>query len=348
VNWERIQTVAIGALIAVVLAGVAVMFLYNDPAPQAEHGKPRADLEAASKAPTGILHFVAGPDGMTGSDGFVFRYQSGNCTEAGGPEFGLSEDGGWSFRSVRVPQVDDGSGIGASTPNIASVVSVSLEGRTRFVVSGADEKCRLHSYLTTDGGGTWTQKPFKPDTWYVDPKTGVVFSPKGPANVECPGISSLTGFDDESAVAYCADGSIYQSSDGETWERSGSTDEPASAVFFDSADDGYAIWPDGNCRSTVFRTSNGGSSWSERGCVYADILIPGIGGTDDLLMAGGNGPVWTSNDDGKTWKLPANPNDDSSIREKLNGSSGDKPSADETTDEPTDEPTGQPSDESSQ
>ena len=115
---------------------------------------------------------------------------------------------------------------------------------------------------------------------YVDPKSGVVYSPSGPANVDCPGIANLTGFDDDSAVVYCIDGTVYQSSDGKTWDRSGSSDEAATSVFFDSVDDGYAVWPDGNCKSRVFRTTNGGSSWSKRGCVYAETLIPGIGGSD--------------------------------------------------------------------
>jgi hypothetical protein len=341
---ERTQSVAIGALIALVIAGIVAIFVVKEPAPQAPKSAPRAELEAASKGPIGFLHYVVGPDGNT-----VVRYQSGSCTEAGGPEFGMTEDDGWSFHPIRLPQVDDGTGIGASTPTITSVASVTVEGRARLVVAGTDDKCSLKTYVTTDGGSSWVQKEFKPDTWYVDPKSGVAYSPNGPANVNCPGIVNLTGFDDESAVAYCADGSIYQSSDGETWDRSGSTDEPASAVFFDSPDDGYAVWPDGNCQSTVFRTTNGGSSWTERGCVFEKILIPGIGGTDDLLMAGGNGPVWVSDDGGETWALPANPDDDTAIREQVNQQNGggseedesDQPD-DEASDEPTDEPTDDP------
>jgi hypothetical protein len=343
---ERIQLAAIVALVVLVIAGLVGVVLLKDHESQAPRGKLRADLEAASIGPNGILHFLVGPDD------FVFRYQAGSCTTAGGPEFAVTDDKGWSFKPIRLPQVDDGTGIGASTPTIASVASVTLEGRRRFVVSGADDKCGLHTFVTTDGGISWTQKAFKPDSWYVDPKSGVVYSPIGPANVDCPGIANLSSFDDETAVAYCIDGSVYQSSDGETWDRSGSTDEPASAVFFDSPDDGYAVWPDGNCQSTVFRTTDGGSSWSERGCVYADILIPGIGGSDDALMAGGNGPVWTSDDGGKTWTQPTRPeDDDAAIRQQVNQQAGggsaapsDQP-GDTASDEPTDEPTDESSDE---
>lgn len=343
------QLVAIVALIALVIAGVVSVFLLKDVEPQAPQGKPRADLEAASSGPNGILHFLAGPD-----DEFVFRYQSGSCTAAGGPDFAVSDDKGWSFKPIRLPQVDDGTGIGASTPTITSVASVTLEGRRRFLISGTDEKCGLHSFVTTDGGVTWTQKAFKPDSWYVDPKSGVVYSPVGPANVNCPGIANLSSFGAESAVVYCIDGSVFQSSDGETWDRSGSTDEPASAVYFDSPDDGYAIWPDGSCQSTVFRTTNGGSSWSEGGCIYPDIIIPGIGGSDDRLIAGGNGPAWVSDDNGKTWAQPTSPEaDDAAVRQQLDEKSGgatddesDAPD-DTASDEPTEEPSDEPSDDSS-
>lgn len=309
---ERVQSVAVGLLIALVAAAIAVMVLVDRPDPQATRGKPRTDLESASKAPNGILRFVEGPDG------FVFRYQSGSCREPGGPAFDLTDDHGWSFRPVRVPQVDDGTGIGASTPSITSVASVDLQGRHRFVVSGTDDKCRLHTYTTTDAGLSWRQKPFKADSWYVDPKTGVVYSPSGLANVECPGIANLTAFDDESAVVYCTDGSIYQSDDGKTWDRSGKSDEVATSVFFDSPDDGYGVWPDGSCQSSVHRTTDGGSNWSKRGCIYAKALIPGIGGSDDELMAGGNGGVWISTNGGKTWNQPKNPDDDSAIRDQIN------------------------------
>jgi hypothetical protein len=346
------QLAAIVALIALVIAGLASVVLLKDHEEQSPRGKPRADLEASSIGPNGILHFLAGPDD------FVFRYQAGSCTEAGGPEFGVTDDKGWSFKPVRLPQVDDGTGIGASTPTVTSVASVTLEGRRRFVISGTDEKCHLYTFVTTDGGVTWTQKAFKPDTWYVDPRTGVVYSPLGPANVDCPGIANLSSFDDETAVAYCIDGSVYRSSDGESWDRSGSTDKPASAVYFDSADDGYAVWPDGNCQSTVFRTTDGGESWSERGCIYPDILIPGIGGSDDALMAGGNGPVWVSDDGGKTWTQPTRPEDDDAvIRQQVNEQAGgptagasdqpDDTASDEPTDEPTDNPTDEPSDDNS-
>lgn len=335
------QLVAISALVVVVIAGVAALFVLKGGALESPQGKPRADLEAASKDPGGFLHFVAGPD-----DEFVFRYQAGNCTVAGGPEMELSDDEGWSFRSIRLPQVDDGTGIGAATPAISAIASVSLEGRRRFVISGADDECRLRTFVTTDAGTTWTQKEFNADAWYVDPKSGVVYSPIGPANVECPGIANLTGFDDVTALAYCTDGSIHQSSDGVTWDRSGSTDEAASAVFFESPDDGYAIWADGDCQSMVFRTTNGGSSWSERGCVYPELTIPGIGGTEDVLMAGGNGPVFVSDDGGETWTRPEPP-------EVVTAGPTDGPSA-SPTDEPTDgatdepdEPTEDPTDDSS-
>ena len=73
------QTVAICALIGLVLAGIAALVMLRDQTPQAAQGKPRADLDSSSKAPTGMLHYLAGPGG------FVFRYQSGSCAQAGGP-----------------------------------------------------------------------------------------------------------------------------------------------------------------------------------------------------------------------------------------------------------------------
>jgi hypothetical protein len=342
VNSERTQSLLVGALIAVVVVAIAALLFMHETAPPQPQASQRTDLDTSSKEPTGMLHYVAGPD-----DDFVFRYQAGSCREAGGPMLQLTDDDGWSFHPIQVPQVDDGTGIGASTPTITSVVSLTLEGRHRFALSGTDDKCRIRTYTTADAGQSWQQKPFRANTWYVDPKTGVVHSPQGPANVDCPGIANLTGFDDDSAVVYCTDGTVYQSSDGETWDRSGSSDEVATSVFFESVDDGFAVWPDRACQSRVFRTTNGGSSWSKQGCVYAQVLMPGIGGTDETLMAGGNGGVWVSTDRGESWDRPKNPDDDSDITDRINGTSKDgKPSPSATPSEsPSDEAT--PSDDAS-
>lgn len=332
---ERTQSLLVGALIAVAVVAIGFLVATRDRGPQpATPSSQRTDLDTSSKGPTGTLHYVAGPH-----DEFVFRYQAGSCSEAGGPLLQLSDDHGWSFRPIRLPQVDDGSGIGASTPTITSVVSLTLEGRHRFSLSGTDGACRTRTYTTTDAGVSWRQKRFHADTWYVEPKTGVVRSPNGSAPVDCPGILNLTGFDDDTAVAYCVDGVVYQSSDGKTWDRTGSTDEVATSVFFDSPDDGYAIWPEGNCQSVVHATTNGGSSWSKRGCIYAGAVVPGIGGSEDELMAGGTGLVWTSSNGGKTWNLPKNPGDgsanpdDAKPTPKDGKSTGPTPSASPSDDE---------------
>lgn len=308
---ERLQSWAVGVFLAIAAVTVALMVGFHTPNEHSGPGKVRADLESSSREPTGFIRFQAGPKNI------VFRFRTGSCHEPGGPKFDLTVNDGWTFRPIRLPQVDDGSGISAASPTVSSVVSVELPGRRHFVVSGTDDKCRLHTYTTTDAGLSWKQQPFRATTWYVDPRTGVVFSPKGQANVSCPGIADLTGFDDESAVVYCADGTVYRSSNGRSWTKSGKTDRIATATFFTSPTTGYAIMRDGACQSRLYRTTSGGSAWAKRGCVFAESPIPGIGGTTKRLMAGAVGVAWTSVDDGETWAFPKNPDDDTAIRRQI-------------------------------
>ena len=298
---ERAQTVAVAVFLGIIVTVIAVVLSTHHEAKPPAAPTPSGDLNGASADPTGSVHFVEGPNDV------VFRVRMGNCRESGGPKLELTANGGWTFRPIRLPQVDDGTGVSASSPSISSIASIDIRARRRFVVAGTDSTCRLRTYTTDDAGLTWQQHPFRRNSWYIDAKSGVPYSPKGAAFVDCPGIADLAGFTDEKATAYCTDGSVYRSSDAHTWKKTGETDGNADATFFDEANSGYAVIPDDKCKSRVYRTRNGGASWQRRGCVVDDLAMPGLGGSVDRLYAGGTGPVWVSTDGGQTWDRPENP-----------------------------------------
>ena len=332
---QRTQTILLLCVLALVAAAIAAMIQLQEPEAPAKAPTPASELDSGSQLPSGMLQFRAGPDGT------IIRIWSGSCHGGGTPTIELSDDGGWYFRPIRVPQVDDGTGISAASPAVSVVVAMDPRARREFVVWGADRSCKVRSYATKDGGGSWRQGTLPVTEWRVDPESGIVFSPRGQANITCDGIRTLNGFDEDRAVATCLDGSVHVSDDGETWESAPDLDDSTTAVVFASTRQGYSLRREPNCDSRLYATNNGGERWTAGGCVFEDLSIPAIGVTPKLLVAGGSGPVWLSKDKGRTWKRPVNPNADPDVLRRRLTANGDEPT-DTATDEPTDEPTAGP------
>ena len=297
---ERIQAVAVGVFLVVIAGVVTVLLTRTDrTAPAAQpFAEESADPDSASGNPVGRVSIT------TGKGDVVLRITAGSCTAAGGPLLEVSDNQGRTFHQARLPQVDDGTGVSASSPAVRAIAFAEVTSSSTITVAGADAECAVHSYTTDDGGATWTQDPGPVEEWYVDPKTGTVVSPTGATDSGCKSVVEFATVSATIAKAVCANGTIRGTSDGGSlWVDTGKLPE-ASAVRFTSGQTGYALVVEAQCRSRVYTTVDGGTVWTPLGCVVADQEIPALAGTKKGLVAGGSAGVHLSRDGGTTWKPP--------------------------------------------
>jgi hypothetical protein len=297
----RVQAAAVTLFVLIIAAVIAVL-LYRVDRDAAPSNGPSAqasdDLDSAAKDPVGAVSLVAGKGDL------VLRVKAGSCGAAGGPKLELSDNRGRTFHQVLVPQIDDGSGVSASSPKVRAIVFAEANSAVSLTVGAADAKCTVHPYTTTDGGVTWTQKSGAVKKWYVDPGTGLAVAPSGPVDAGCKGggIVSLAPVTKSMAKAFCADGTIRSTIDkGVTWTSVGTLPR-VSAAIFTGPNTGYAAASTSSCKSRIHTTVNGGATWTPRGCVVKGFVVPGLTGTDKRLVAGGPGGVRLSTDSGATWK----------------------------------------------
>lgn len=298
---QRVQAAAV-VLFALVIAGVVYVLLTRADQDALSSQQPSAgagdDSGPSEEGPVGRLMLTAGKDDV------VVRYRAGSCSEAGGPKLELSKNQGRTFRDIRVPQVGEGTGVGATAPAIKAIVAATATSPTKMTIAGADEKCGIHRYATDDAGQTWDEEPGAVEEWYVDPRSGDVVSPTGPTDAGCKRVGALAPVSDLAAKVFCSGGVVRTTSDGGAlWTRAGQLKRVAAAVFTGPLT-GYAIASEPACMSRILTTVNGGATWTPVGCVIEDLAIPGLTGTDKRLVAGGPGGVRLSTNGGKKWKPP--------------------------------------------
>ena len=298
---QRLQAAAV-VLFALVIAGVVYVLLTragpDAPASQQPAADTGDDPESSAEGPAGRLMLTAG-DGDV-----VVRYMSGSCSEDGGPKLELSKNQGSTFHDLRVPQVGEGTGVGATAPVIRAIVAATVTSPTKLTVAGADEKCDVHRFTTDDGGRTWMQEAGAVEEWYIDPGSGGVVSPTGPTDPGCKRVGALAPVSATVAKVFCSGGAIRTTKDGGSrWTVVGQLEDVAGAVFT-SAMTGFAEVSKAGCKSRVQATVDGGATWQPKGCIANDQLIPGFSGTEEHLVAGGPDDTRISTDDGATWKAP--------------------------------------------
>ena len=296
---ERVQAAVVILFVLAIAAVVVVLLMRADreaPSAKGPAATPSNDPNSAAGDPVGRVSLTAGKSDL------VVRVRAGSCVEAGGPKLELSENRGRSFRRIPLPQVDDGSGVSASSPQVRAIVFAEAGSRLALNVAAADENCDVRRYTTSDGGLSWTQKDGEIGQWYIDPKSGGAVSPTGPTDAGCSGIISLAPVKKSTAKVFCDDGTIRGTIDrGDTWVPSGQLADVTAAVFT-GPQTGYASVSGAKCKSRIYATINGGLAWTPLGCVIKEFAIPALTGTTSRLIAGGTGGVRLSADRGRTWK----------------------------------------------
>lgn len=298
---QRVQATVV-VLFVLAIAGAVVVLLMRSDREAAPSKRPSIsasdDLDSAAADPVGAVSITAGKGDL------VVRVTAGSCRVAGGPKLELSDNQSRTFHQVRVPQIEDASGVSATSPSVRAIVWAQTSTPLKLAVAAADTACKVHEYETTDGGVTWEQQTGSVRRWYKDPATEGVVSPTGPVDTGCDGIVSIMPRTKLNAKVICADGTLRTTRDGGiTWIDVGLLRDTSVAVFTGPLT-GYASVAERKCKSRIYATVDGGVSWIRRGCVHKEFILPGLTGTERRLVAGGTSGMRISTDGGLTWKIP--------------------------------------------
>lgn len=299
---QRVQAVAVALFVLVIAGVVAVLLSRVDREPPAASGSTSPvpdDADSAAEDPIGRVSIEMGRGDL------VLRVMAGSCSEPGGPRLELSENRGRTFHRVRLPQVDDGSGVSASSPTVRAIVYADAASPAEMTVGAADDDCEVHPYTTTDGGGTWQQGSGPLQEWHIDPATGGIVSPTGPTDSGCKSLAAMAPVSKTAARAFCTGGTVRgTSSGGAQWTDLGQLPDVTAAAF-SGPRTGFAAVAERQCKSRIHATADGGLTWRPVGCVADEFVIQGLSANDRRLVGGGAGGVRVSPDDGRTWKAPA-------------------------------------------
>jgi len=193
-----------------------------------------------------------------------------------------TRDGGvsWSEQTLPTVKAQDAP----SNPNYGKAVFVGAS--TGWVAvpgcSAGSTNCRGHVRVTQDGGDHWTPAgDFGDGICYVSD------------------ISSTSVLDVRVVASTCAvTGSLYQSHDGgQTWSATPLGTSISYVTFFD-AQIGRAIGsvcaPDDTCSSSVWRTSDGGTTWTTDGVVLPHASAVVFTSPDRLWLRSEQHGHWSS------------------------------------------------------
>ena len=297
---ERLQAAVVILFVLAIAGVVAVLLMRVDREAPAAKGQSTSasDLDSAASDPVGSVSITAGKGDL------VVRVTAGACREPGGPELELSENQSRTFRQVRLPQIDDGTGVSASSPAVRAIAWAQATSRHKLRVVAADATCVMHEYTTEDGGVTWRQETGDIRRWYKSPATEGVVAPTGPVDAGCKGVVSIMPLTKNKATVVCADGVFRTTSDGGgTWIDVGRLPGTSVAVFTGPLT-GYASVAKGKCKSRIHATVDGGRTWVQKGCVHEEFVLPGLTGKEKRLVAGGTAGMRLSTDGGATWEIP--------------------------------------------
>ncbi|HET6624922.1 MAG TPA: hypothetical protein VFG63_00900 [Nocardioidaceae bacterium] len=305
---ERLGTAAIVLFVLVDIVLVMVAFRHVTPAtsgsPPPATPAPPAVPSSASPSPTiapaaadASLFLSVAPDGT------LLRSTRGSCPDAVAPVVEVSTDGGSTFAPVDV------------AADLSEVLRVQADGADDLWVVGADGDCALGVYRGGAEDG-WGLSPGTDGAWHLlaNPRRSAVHAPDGAVDTPCApvSLSSIPG----GARILCADGSVSGTTDaGSSWEELGRV-RGATAIWFTSADHGYALGTSADCPAAVQETTDAAATWSELTCL-GDVSSVGasagagpdgvhapaaVAADGDTVAAQAGDLLQVSPDAGQTWQ----------------------------------------------
>ena len=222
-------------------------------------------------------------------DSSYLRATSGSCGQSDRPVVELSADGGRTFKRI-------------GSPDVTEVLKIWVDDRKNFSVIGADRQCSVGLYVTRDGGATWLRLRGGHGFWHLPldrALPGLVHAPRRWTEAPCDPLS-LSTVDNAALRILCTNGQIIGTSDeGSSWVALGSL-PGASAVWFTSLAEGYALADRPTCPAAVLGTVDRGFTWDRVACL-GDGQPQAISGEDDIVALV-DGVLHVSVDAGTTWE----------------------------------------------
>lgn len=219
------------------------------------------------------------------TSGVAIRATAGNC-DGSAPVVHISTDGGKSFTPTK--------------PDVSQVLAVNVRTDGTLDLVGADDDCEAIGLTSDDDGATWDDSSVS-TRWYRDPEsaTGIIRG-TATADVGCD-LVALSEVDPTTIRVSCADGTVRSTDDaGKTWAPLDGI-KAVRALSFALATDGVALVQTDDCAASVFRTSDAGETWDQRGCITGQtgraILDQG-----SRILAAVDATVSESTDGGQTWE----------------------------------------------
>jgi len=172
-----------------------------------------------------------------------------------------------------------------------------------LAVVGADDRCRLSAYVSSDGGETWAETQQSGEYWQLSPESPeAVRSPVRRTEPGCE-VLALSSFTEVSARVLCTDGELRGTADaGANWAGLGDLDGAVS-VYYEGPGDAWAVAVTDDCPAAVYSTADGGADWEEQSCLE-DGDGQAIAVTNGVITVHLGGQVTTSDDDGASWTSP--------------------------------------------
>lgn len=260
--------------------------------PRKNEGEQTAELEDA-------LPEAIEPALVMVSDTVAYRARIGSCL--GGATVERSTDGGVRWRQMNSPA--------------PAVLSLSSTGGDAVDAVGADDRCKVRVWSSTDRGESWSDAARASDlfTWVPgDPSR--LATPSGEVKNPCPQRSeaplSVETITATEAAVLCVTGDVFTTDDGGAKWTAQVPVIGGQAMAFDSADYGWVLQRDsGNCPAYLLKnTQDGGQSWQTGGCLGVEVIaderqLPSLAFADTALgMADLDGDVYITSDSGLTWQ----------------------------------------------
>jgi photosystem II stability/assembly factor-like uncharacterized protein len=183
----------------------------------------------------------------------------GSCTK-GGAAVQLTSNGGRTWRNLKTP--------------VRMVLRLRWTGARSGWLVGANADCRPVMFRTIDTGRTWSRERSTRGAWHLlaDPRVRRLHAPYRDVASPCAarvGLVDLAPVSLSTAVALCADGRTYRTTDGGgRWQRRGDV-RNALAIGFGTDAAGFAVVPGGGrCIGLqVLASADAGRTWRPSGCV---------------------------------------------------------------------------------